>query len=106
MKRFLVPLVPLAVFALLALVLWIGIRHSPDKGIIVSPLLGKPAPQFALPALLEPARTVRYAGFPGSLVSAERVGHLVRGVPCGAPDAAAGEGVPRRAAHRPGLEGR
>jgi len=33
MKRFLVPLVPLAVFALLALVLAIGIRHSPDKGI-------------------------------------------------------------------------
>ncbi len=59
MKRFLVPLVPLVVFALLALVLAIGIRHSPDKGIIVSPLLGKPAPQFALPALLEPARTVR-----------------------------------------------
>jgi cytochrome c biogenesis protein CcmG/thiol:disulfide interchange protein DsbE len=55
MNRF---LVPLGVFALLALVLVIGIRHSPDKGIIVSPLLGKPAPAFALPDLLEPARTV------------------------------------------------
>src|SRR4029077_8847706 len=59
MKRFLVPLVPLVVFALLALVLAIGIRHSPDKGIIVSPLLGKPAPQSALRALLDPPRTVR-----------------------------------------------
>jgi cytochrome c biogenesis protein CcmG/thiol:disulfide interchange protein DsbE len=56
MNRF---LVPLGVFALLAIVLAIGIRHSPDKGIIVSPLLGKPAPQFSLPALLEPQRTVR-----------------------------------------------
>ena len=56
MNRF---LVPLGVFALLAIVLAIGIRHSPDKGIIVSPLLGKPAPQFSLPALLDPQRTVR-----------------------------------------------
>jgi cytochrome c biogenesis protein CcmG, thiol:disulfide interchange protein DsbE len=62
MNRF---LVPLAVFALLAIVLAIGIRHSPDKGIIVSPLIGKPAPQFALPALLEPARTVRSQDFKG-----------------------------------------
>jgi cytochrome c biogenesis protein CcmG, thiol:disulfide interchange protein DsbE len=62
MNRF---LVPLGVFALLAIVLAIGIRHSPDKGIIVSPLLGKPAPQFALPALLEPQRTVRSEDFKG-----------------------------------------
>jgi cytochrome c biogenesis protein CcmG/thiol:disulfide interchange protein DsbE len=62
MNRF---LVPLGVFALLALVLAIGIRHSPDKGIITSPLLGKPAPLFALPALLEPGRTVRSQDFKG-----------------------------------------
>ena len=43
------------VFALLAVVLVIGICHSPDKGIIVSPLLGKPAPQFALPDARRPA---------------------------------------------------
>lgn len=55
MNRF---LIPLGVFALLAVVLVIGIFHSPDKGIIVSPLLGKPAPTFALPALLEEQRTV------------------------------------------------
>ena len=41
----------------------IGIRHSPDKGIIASPLLGKPAPQFALPELLDPARDRALAGF-------------------------------------------
>ena len=55
MNRF---LIPLGVFALLAIVLVIGIRHSADKGIIVSPLLGKPAPSFSLPALLEEQRTV------------------------------------------------
>jgi cytochrome c biogenesis protein CcmG/thiol:disulfide interchange protein DsbE len=50
MNRF---LVPLGVFALLVVVLVIGIRHSPDKGIIVSPLLGKAAPAFSLPSLFE-----------------------------------------------------
>ena len=49
---------PLGVFALLAIVLAVGIRHSPDKGIIVSPLLNKPAPQFVLPDLADPAHTV------------------------------------------------
>jgi cytochrome c biogenesis protein CcmG/thiol:disulfide interchange protein DsbE len=49
---------PLGVFALLAVVLAIGIRHSPDKGIIVSPLLNKAAPQFALPDLADPAHVV------------------------------------------------
>jgi cytochrome c biogenesis protein CcmG, thiol:disulfide interchange protein DsbE len=55
MNRF---LLPLAVFALLVVVLAIGIRHSPEKGIIPSPLIGKLAPQFALPDLTDPARTV------------------------------------------------
>ena len=62
MNRF---LVPLGVFALLVVVLVIGIRHSPDKGIIVSPLLGKAAPSFALPSLLEPAQTVSSADLKG-----------------------------------------
>lgn len=50
MNRF---LLPLAAFALLLLVLIAGLRHASDKGIIVSPLLGKPAPQFSLPDLLD-----------------------------------------------------
>ena len=50
---------PLGIFLLLTVVLFIGIRHSPDKGIIVSPLLNKPAPDFALPALDAPERIVR-----------------------------------------------
>jgi cytochrome c biogenesis protein CcmG/thiol:disulfide interchange protein DsbE len=51
-------LVPLGAFVALAVVLGIGIRHSPDKGIIASPLIGKAAPQFSLPALAQPERTV------------------------------------------------
>jgi cytochrome c biogenesis protein CcmG/thiol:disulfide interchange protein DsbE len=54
-NRFLLPIV---VFALLAVVLAIGIKHSPDKGSIPSPLLGKSAPQFSLPNLTDPARLV------------------------------------------------
>ena len=49
---------PIALFALLVVVLSIGIKHSPDKGIIASPLIGKPAPQFSLPSLTDASRTV------------------------------------------------
>ncbi len=50
--------VPMAVFAALVVVLAIGIRHSPQKGIIISPLIGKPAPLFSLPSLNDPAHAV------------------------------------------------
>jgi cytochrome c biogenesis protein CcmG, thiol:disulfide interchange protein DsbE len=62
MTRF---LLPLGLFILLAGVLAIGIRHSPEKGIIASPLLGKPAPPFSLPSLSDPAREVRSADLKG-----------------------------------------
>jgi cytochrome c biogenesis protein CcmG, thiol:disulfide interchange protein DsbE len=48
----------MAVFAALVVVLAIGIRHSPQKGIILSPLIGKPAPPFSLPSLDDPAHAV------------------------------------------------
>jgi cytochrome c biogenesis protein CcmG/thiol:disulfide interchange protein DsbE len=50
---------PLGLFALLAVVLAIGIKHSPDKGTIASPLIGKPAPQFSLPSLTDADRTIK-----------------------------------------------
>ena len=50
-------LIPLGIFALLALVLAVGIKHSPEKGIIPSALIGKPAPQFTLPVLTDSSRT-------------------------------------------------
>jgi cytochrome c biogenesis protein CcmG, thiol:disulfide interchange protein DsbE len=56
---------PLGIFVLLALVLAVGIRHSPDKGIIVSPLLNKPAPRFSLPDLADPARSIDSASLQG-----------------------------------------
>ncbi len=62
MNRF---LLPLGLFALLAVVLAIGIRHSPDKGLIASPLLGRPAPQFTLPNLTDPAHVVRSVDLKG-----------------------------------------
>lgn len=57
--------VPLGIFVLLAIVLAIGIQHSPDKGLIQSPLIGKPAPAFDLPALLEPGHEIATPEFAG-----------------------------------------
>jgi cytochrome c biogenesis protein CcmG/thiol:disulfide interchange protein DsbE len=51
---------PLLVFAALAALLAAGVWMSrrPDRDVLPSPLIGKPAPAFALPVLHEPARTV------------------------------------------------
>jgi len=49
-NRFIIPFV---VFLGLAAVLFVGVRHSPDKSIMASALLGKPAPAFELPVLGE-----------------------------------------------------
>jgi cytochrome c biogenesis protein CcmG, thiol:disulfide interchange protein DsbE len=62
MNRFLLPLVA---FLLLVAVLAVGIRHAPEKDIIASPLIGKPAPQFALPQLGDPAHAIRSAALRG-----------------------------------------
>jgi cytochrome c biogenesis protein CcmG/thiol:disulfide interchange protein DsbE len=55
MNRF---VIPIGAFGLLALVLAVGVKHSPEKGLIVSPFIGKPAPQFALPDLTDANRTI------------------------------------------------
>jgi cytochrome c biogenesis protein CcmG/thiol:disulfide interchange protein DsbE len=62
MNRF---ILPLGVFALLAIVLAIGIKHSPEKGTIPSPLIGKAAPQFTLPVLADSSRTFSSAALKG-----------------------------------------
>lgn len=51
-------IIPLAVFAVLAVVFGIGIVHSPQVGVISSPLVGKPAPQWTLPVLGDASRTI------------------------------------------------
>lgn len=50
-------LIPLALFAVLAGFLWRGLALNPRE--VPSPLIGKPAPAFVLPALGEPGRTIR-----------------------------------------------
>lgn len=54
MNRF---ILPLGAFAILAVVLAVGIKHSPEKGVIPSALIGKPAPEFTLPVLTDTGRT-------------------------------------------------
>jgi cytochrome c biogenesis protein CcmG/thiol:disulfide interchange protein DsbE len=46
--------VPLGAFALLVIVLAVGVDRAPEKDVIASPLIGKPAPVFVLPDLLKP----------------------------------------------------
>ena len=51
-------LIPLGAFVLLAVVLAIGVKRSPDNGVIKSPLIGKPVPEFTLPHLQDPSSTL------------------------------------------------
>ena len=62
MNRF---LWPLAGFALLVVVLIVGLRKAPEKGIIESPLLGKAAPTFEVPALIDSTQRVGTADLKG-----------------------------------------
>ena len=64
MKRF---LLPLGAFALLVVVLLVGLRHAPEKEakFVKSPLIGKPAPQFTLPQLMDPAKNFDSASLRG-----------------------------------------
>ena len=51
---------PLAIFAALAVLLAAGVwlSRKPDREALPSPLIDKPAPDFALPVLHDPQRTV------------------------------------------------
>jgi cytochrome c biogenesis protein CcmG, thiol:disulfide interchange protein DsbE len=62
LNRFILPVV---VFLALAGVLYIGVRHSPNKSTMVSALLGKPAPAFDLPVLGDPGRMISTREFAG-----------------------------------------
>jgi len=58
-------LLPLGIFIALAALLFYGLGTDPRK--VPSPLVGKPAPQFSLPALDNPTRTVTDQDFKGKV---------------------------------------
>jgi periplasmic protein thiol:disulfide oxidoreductases, DsbE subfamily len=49
-------LIPLVVFVALAVLLAVGLTRNPAE--VPSPLIGKPAPQFRVPTLADPERTI------------------------------------------------
>ena len=77
-------LLPRRIFLVWRGVLYIGVLHSPEKSTMHRALLGRPAPEFVLPALGGRRRSQRTRSA-GQAVGAERLGHLVRRVPRGAP---------------------
>lgn len=51
-------LVPLGVFAVLVVVLAVGIKHSADVDVLKSPLVGRQIPDWELPLLTDPSQKV------------------------------------------------
>lgn len=51
-------LVPLGVFAVLVVVLFVGINHSREVGVLQSPLVGHQIPDWELPVLTDPAKSL------------------------------------------------
>lgn len=58
-------LIPLAVFVLIVVFLWIGLSLNPRE--VPSPLIGKPAPVFELPQLHESGAMVRSSELKGQV---------------------------------------
>jgi cytochrome c biogenesis protein CcmG/thiol:disulfide interchange protein DsbE len=55
MNKFVIPLIG---FALLVVVLAVGVKRSPEKQVVPSVLIGRPAPDFTLPDLMNPEAQV------------------------------------------------
>lgn len=62
MNRFAIPLV---IFGLLVVVFAVALKRAPEKQLVASALIGKQAPEFKLPDLLNPGATVDSAAFNG-----------------------------------------
>lgn len=58
-------LIPLGLFAVLAVFLWVGLHLRPSE--VPSPLIGKPAPSFTLPQLHVPEATIGPADLRGQV---------------------------------------
>ncbi|MGH8426635.1 MAG: DsbE family thiol:disulfide interchange protein [Gammaproteobacteria bacterium] len=65
MRRMLWALVPLAVAGVLVAFLALGFGHDPRY--IPSPLINKPAPEFSLPTLADPAKKIGTANLHGGV---------------------------------------
>lgn len=65
MSRSLKFLVPLALFMALVVLLFYGLGTDPRK--VPSPLVGKPVPEFTLPVLGDPNRTVSHEDLRGKI---------------------------------------
>jgi cytochrome c biogenesis protein CcmG/thiol:disulfide interchange protein DsbE len=56
---------PLVAFALLVIMFGVALKRAPDKQFVKSALIGKPAPEFVLPDLLQEGQTVSSRAFAG-----------------------------------------
>jgi len=56
---------PLGIFAVLVVIFAIALKRAPEKTVIPSALIGKPAPAFVLPDLLKPGENVDSKTFDG-----------------------------------------
>ncbi len=52
-------------FALLVVMFGVALKRAPDKQFVKSALIGKPAPEFVLPDLLQEGQTVSSQAFAG-----------------------------------------
>lgn len=60
--------IPLGVFAVLCVVFAVALKRAPEKEFVASALIGKPAPEFKLPSLMNPGTTVDSASYRGRWV--------------------------------------
>lgn len=56
---------PLVAFALLVVMFGVALKRAPDKQFVKSALIGRPAPEFVLPNLLQEGQTVSSRSFGG-----------------------------------------
>lgn len=57
--------IPLAIFAALVVLFAVALKRAPEKDLLPSALIDKPAPEFVLPDLLKPGEMVRSADYKG-----------------------------------------
>lgn len=60
--------IPLGVFVALVVVFAVALKRAPEKQFVQSALIGKPAPEFNLPDLLNPGSSVDSKAFKGRWV--------------------------------------